>query len=82
MTDKELKDMTEPELRKYFRDLARKIEGMLPPGPSRSGKCMFLLLVCDESQIGQYVCNMERDGAINLMRETADRLAGREDIPR
>jgi hypothetical protein len=76
--------MTEPELREFFSRLARTIESQLPPGPSKKGKCLFFLAVQDTTGpgIGQYVSNIERDGAIKLLRETADRLEGREDIPR
>jgi hypothetical protein len=77
-----LRDMTEPELRAYFRGLARAVEDSLPPGPSAKGKCLFVLLVADESNIGQYVSNADRPGIIKLLRETADRLARKEDVTR
>lgn len=77
-----IEDMTEPQLKRYFRDLALTIEGELPPGPSRKGRCLFVLLVCDESSIGQYVSNAARPEIIKLLRETADRLEKREDLPR
>jgi hypothetical protein len=80
----EIKDMTEPELRRYFRELASDIEILLPPGPSANGKCLFFLIVADTTEpgIAQYVSNVGRDDAIKILRETADRLAGREDIIR
>lgn len=77
-----LRDMTEPELRDFFRNLAKKVEAELPPGPGPRGKCMFALIVCEETRVGQYVSNMQRAGMVELLRETADRLEGREDIPR
>lgn len=79
-----IKDMKEPELRKYFTWLAKKIETDLPPGPNPRGKCLFFLVVCDtcEDGVGQYVGNMEREGAIKLLRETADRMEKNEDITR
>lgn len=81
---KPIKDMTEPELRVFFDGLARNIESQLPPGPSRRGKCLFFLVVSDEMGpgISQYVSNMERASAIELLRETADRLEGYEDVER
>lgn len=77
-----LKDMTEPELQEYFNLLARATESVLPPGPSRNGKCLFVLLVCDESKITQYASNANRDDCIKLMRATADRLDKNDVIPR
>lgn len=79
---KRIADMTQPELRRYFRDLALTIEDELPPGPSHKGKCLFVLLVMDESQIGQYVSNASRPEIIKTLRETAERLERREDLPR
>jgi hypothetical protein len=80
-----LRDMTEPELREFFTTIARDIEERLPPGPARGGKkCMFALIVADsvEHGAGQYVSNIVREDCIKLLRETADRIASREDIPR
>jgi hypothetical protein len=79
-----LRDMTEPELLDYFSGLANLIENRLPPGPSRKGKCLFVLLVTDETgpRTAQYVSNARRGDIIQFLRETADRLEGREDIPR
>jgi len=78
------KDMTEVELRDYFTFLARTVESELPSGPSSRGKALFFLVVSDGTGpgISQYVSNIERDGAIKLLRETADRLEGREDVTR
>jgi hypothetical protein len=79
---KEIRDMTEPELREFFRALARRVEDLLPPGPSNKGKCLFALIVADADGIGQYVSNCGRPDMARLLRETADRLEGRQDIPR
>jgi hypothetical protein len=79
-----IRDMTEPELREFFSALARKVEDELPPGPSAKGKCLFALIVSDDTGpgVGQYVSNVRRADMIKLLRETADRLERREDIPR
>lgn len=79
-----IRDMTEPELRDYFRSLAKLVEDCLPPGPSKNDKCLFALIVADsmEPGVGQYVSNVQRPDMIRLLRETADRLAAKEDIPR
>lgn len=79
-----LKDMNEPELREFCRGIARDLEEKLPPGPSARGKCAFFLAFTDDlgPGVGQYVSNIERLGAIEFLRETADRLEGREDVTR
>ncbi len=84
MHNKKLCDMTEPELKDYFNRLASAIEDKLPPGEGRRGRCMFALLVWDTQGpgIAQYVSNCQRPDMIKALRETADRLEGREDIPR
>lgn len=81
---KEVRDMTESELRELGIKLGRGVEDMLPPGPSKKGKCLFVLIYTDtcEPGVGQYLANCDRDGAIKLLREAADRLANREDVPR
>ena len=81
---KPLKDMTEPELRKFFRDLAIDIEEKLPAGPSAHGKCLFFLIVNEtiEPGIAQYVSNVVRHDAVKMLRETADRLENRQDVTR
>jgi hypothetical protein len=80
---KNLADMTEPELNELFIRVARKIEADLPAGPSAKGKCLFFLVVADETPgIGQYVGNLAREGAIKLLRETADRIERNQDLRR
>lgn len=79
---KRLAHMTEPELRDYFNVTSRWLESKLPPGPSSKGKCLFVLLVCDESNIAQYASNARRQDIIKFLRETADRLESREDVVR
>jgi hypothetical protein len=74
--------MTEPELKNYFTALAAATESVLPPGPSQSGTCLFVLLVVDESNIAQYVSNARREDTIKFLRETAARLEQREDLTR
>jgi hypothetical protein len=79
---KSLSEMTEPELQGYFAYLARLIESVLPPGPSKRGKALFMLLVFDDPGMAQYVSNCDRATRVKALREAADRLEAREDIPR
>jgi hypothetical protein len=73
---RQLRDMTEPELRHYFNLLAKATESVLPDN------ALFVLLVFDDPQIAQYVSNCSRENMVQALRETADRLESREDIPR
>jgi hypothetical protein len=78
-----LKHMTEPQLKNYFRALGNVVERALPPMEGgHHGKCNFVLLVADESNIAQYLANCRREDMVKFLRETADRLEQREDIPR
>jgi hypothetical protein len=78
-----LQDMTLPELNDFFRRLAIAIEDRLPPGPSARGKCLFTLVVADtcDGGVGQYVSNCDRKTQVAMLREIADRLEQRQDIP-
>jgi hypothetical protein len=79
---KSMRDMTEPELRKYFRMLGEATESVMPPGPGRNGRALFVLIVFDDPKLGQYVSNCDRTNMVQALRETADRLESRSDIPR
>jgi hypothetical protein len=70
------RDMTEPQLRQLGNRVGHAVKAALP----RDG--MFVALFFDDSMIGQYVSNVERADMIKVLRETADRLAAREDVPR
>lgn len=76
---KRLDEMTEPELRALMNGVARAVEGALPPGVG------FLVLAADfasDPGTAQYVSNAARPECIKWLRETADRLEAREDVPR
>lgn len=78
-----LSDMDEPQLKRYFRGLSQMIENALPPmAGGHNGKCNFVLLVTDESNIAQYAANCRREDVVKFLRETADRLEKREDVTR
>jgi hypothetical protein len=72
-----LRDMNEPEMRHYFNLVGRATESILPEDARK-----FVLLVFDDPGLGQYVGNCERSDIIKALRETADRLEAKEDIPR
>ena len=75
---KSLDDMTEPELRDTMNRVAQLVARALPPGS------MFLIVASGSYGPGtaQYISNCERAEMIAFMRETADRLEGREDVTR
>lgn len=79
---KQLRDMTKSEMRNYFNALARAIEKILPESDNKRGKCLFVLLMFDDPSLAQYVSNAERKDITKAMREFANRLERKEDIPR
>lgn len=81
---KRFSQMTEIEITDYFKGLALAIESVLPPGEGRYGKTMFFLVAAESQEAGtaQYVSNIQRESAIKLLRETADRLERRETVER
>ncbi len=75
-----MEDMTEPELRDLMTSLAQQIEMI---GRQRlDKKPLFALVVFNDPKVGQYICNCERETMIEALRETAERLEKRQDVPR
>lgn len=67
------------EVDAYMRRLAHHVSAVLPPGPSRAGKAFFFVILADDPREGgghdtNYISNANREDAIKLLRETADRL--------
>lgn len=81
---KRLMDMTEPELKRYMQLLAEATGSIMPLDRDGKTPCLFCVLVFDDMEGGvtQYVSNADRPGMIKALRETADRLEKREDLPR
>ena len=71
-----LRDLTEPELRRYMHALAHAVESVLPAGT------LFAVLVFDDPGLAQYVTNAHRADVIRALRESADRLEANEDVTR
>ncbi len=77
---KRLEDMTEPELSGLMKSLAKKVEEVcLSRGV---GRPMFTLLLFNDPKVGQYVSNCDRASMVEALRETADRLERKQDVPR
>ena len=75
---KSLDDMTEPELRAVMNNAACAVARQLPDGTG------FLVLAAPfgPGGVAQYVGNGQRSDFIRWLRETADRLDARDDVPR
>ena len=77
---KTLKDMTELELKNMMNDCALAIDGTIDmhTGVSLRGKrAKFVLVIFDDSAIGQVIASCTRKDMILAIRKTADRLEGR-----
>jgi len=75
---KSLDDMTEPELKKLFHDLAERVKFSLPPETG------FIVIATPfgEGGVAQYVSNVERDCAAKWMCETIQRWNLGDFVPR
>lgn len=77
---KKLEDSTEPELRDLMNAVCRGIEGAAAAqGYERPH---FVVVLFNDPKVAQYAANCRRADVIKSMRETADRLEGKEDVPR
>ncbi len=73
---KRFKDMDRRDLQITMQGAARVASEKLPP------KGLFVLVAFDDDAgMAQYISNCERGDIIKAMRETADRLEKREDVP-
>jgi hypothetical protein len=77
---KRLEDMTEPEIKQMMTDIGHGIDFQL----SRHliGKPMFTLIVFNDPKVGQYLSNCERPSMIVALKEVAERLEKKQDVPR
>lgn len=74
---KQLRDMTEPELKTLMNKLGALVEKVCDLHDVE--KPMFAMLLFNDPKVTQYICNCDRGDVIKAMRETADRLE-RNDI--
>jgi hypothetical protein len=77
---KKLQDMTEPELREIMTGFGRALG--LAAHAMEVELPLFVLVIFNDPKIAQYISNCERECIIEAMRETAERLEKRQDIPR
>lgn len=75
-----LENLNEPQLRSMMRAMAQSVE--IVAENFGCEKPLFTLLLFNDPKVGQYICNCQRAEMIQCLRETADRLERREDIPR
>lgn len=79
---RKLIEMTEPELKDYMSGMAALIDSVMPASDNERGKSLFVLLVFDDPGLAQYVSSCDRENMVQALREAADRIESREDIPR
>lgn len=75
---KQLEDMTEPELRELTTAVLDSVKALLPPN---TGFCV-LFWPFGSHGVSQYGSNSRREDMIKALRECADRLEKRQDVPR
>jgi hypothetical protein len=75
-----LEDLDEVELGKLMKACALSIEQVFRYVELE--RPLFTLLIWNDPKIAQYICNCPRTTAIEAIRETADRLAARDDVTR
>jgi len=75
---KQLEDMTEPELRELTRMVLDAMSMLLPPGTGFAA----LFWPIGQHGVSQYGSNCKREDMIKALRECADRLERRQDVPR
>ena len=80
MLKRRLEEMTEPDLREYMIACGRAIEATASVRGIEAP--LFCLLLFNDPKASQYICNADRSGVIEAMRETANHLEANQDIPR
>lgn len=71
-----LREMTEPQLRTTMSAAGRAAGWELPRGT------LFVVLAFDDPGVAQYISNARRVDVVRALREAADRLEARQEIPR
>lgn len=75
---KRIEDMTEPELRTLTTAILDDVGDALPPWTAFA----VLFWPIGNHGVAQYGSNCQRSDMIRALRETADRLERRQDVPR
>lgn len=76
----EIENMSEPELAELMNLLARQVGQTCKARHVEPPK--FALLLFNDPAVAQYVANCDRSDIIEAMRECADRLEQKQDVPR
>lgn len=77
---KTLETMTEPELRNLMNEVCLAIT--TTAADLRVERPLFVVVMFNDPKVAQYAANCRREDIIKAMRETADRLEGKEDVVR
>ena len=77
----QLENLTEAEIGTLMIEMGRAVEAI---GRKRGlhPKPYFTLLLWNDPKVCQYLSNCERRSMVAALRETADRLERRQDVPR
>ena len=84
MAKKLMVDCDEVELKVKMDQAIRWLENHLPGGNGPRGNALVVLLASGtfEAGVAQYAANARREDIVRFLRETADRLEARDDVPR
>lgn len=74
---KDVRDMTEPELKQWMESLLELNQSLSPTGIAG-----FMVIAFGEDYITHYASSIEREGAIQALRELADRLESGDTVER
>jgi len=68
-----LAEMTPEDQTTYMRMLAETVQSIMPAGPGKSGRALFLIIIFDEGR-GRYVGNVNLADVPDPLRELADHI--------
>lgn len=77
---KKMEHMTEPELREFCNACATQMKVVAAVFEVEDP--LFVILLFNDPEVSQYVCNCKRDTMVEALREAANRLENREDVTR
>ena len=77
-----IEHMTEPELRELMQSCGAAIGEVLHNRFGYDLRPKFALVLFNDPRGAQYISSCHREDMIKALRETADRLERRQDVPR
>ena len=82
MAEKEVRDMTEPEIRDMMRAVAVAVDERLREATGKVGMPgpKFVVIVFDDPKVAQFISSCNREDVVRAMIETAARLSTGEGV--